>query len=113
MVEVEAAVEVVEAPSSPNQVGCPVAEAVNIETTLADSGLVMVQTTSSPIMVAQPEAPVKLGRPRAWQSANQGDGEALIMAETGKMKSGIRGARSVPLLRLPDESTQVRCSFFN
>ncbi len=59
-------------------------EPVNIEAALADSGLVLVQTTSSPVVVAQADPPVKLGRPRKQQIANQADSEALIMVETGK-----------------------------
>src|SRR6185369_4647424 len=41
----------------------PVIAAVDLDKTLADSGLVLVQT-SAPAVVAQPEPPVKLGRPR-------------------------------------------------
>ena len=62
-----------------------VAEPINIESALADSGLVMVQTTSAPVAVAQTEPPVKLGRPRKQNlQANQADSEPLIMVETGK-----------------------------
>ena len=84
VVEVEAApIEVVEAPVV-TEPAAPVVEPVNIETALADSGLVLVQTTSSPVVVAQAEPPVKLGRPRKQQIATQADSEALIMVETGK-----------------------------
>ncbi len=62
-----------------------VAEPINIESALAESGLVMVQTTSTPIVVAQAESPVKLGRPRKQNlQASQADSEPLIMVETGK-----------------------------
>lgn len=62
-----------------------VAEPVNIETALADSGLVMVQTSSTPIAVPQAEAAIKLGRPRKQTSlAAQAADEPLVMVETGK-----------------------------
>ncbi|KXB30216.1 ribonuclease E [Dechloromonas denitrificans] len=62
----------------------PVVEAVDLEKTLTESGLVMVQTTSAAV-VAQPEAPVKLGRPRKQkQLAEQTESAPLVMVETQK-----------------------------
>jgi ribonuclease E len=62
-----------------------VAESVNLEQTLADSGLVLVQTTSAPAIVPQPEPAVKLGRPRKQKPlAEQADDVPLTMVETGK-----------------------------
>ncbi len=61
-----------------------VAKPIDLEKTLADSGLMMVQTTSTAV-IAQPEAPVKLGRPRKAKSpADQADAEPLISVETAK-----------------------------
>ena len=57
---------------------------VNLDAVLADSGLVMVQTTSTPIIVAQAEPPVKLGRPRKQQPLAQAAAEPLVMVETAK-----------------------------
>ena len=57
---------------------------IDLEKTLADSGLMMVQTTSA-AAIAQPEAPVKLGRPRKAKSpADLADAEPLISVETAK-----------------------------
>jgi ribonuclease E len=57
---------------------------VDLEKTLADSGLMMVQTTAAAV-VAQPEAPVKLGRPRKQKPLNdQADSEPLVSVETHK-----------------------------
>ena len=62
-----------------------VAEPVNLEATLAESGLVMVQTTSAAVVVAQAETPAKLGRPRkAKPAAEQTESESLVMVETAK-----------------------------
>lgn len=52
---------------------------------LAESGLMMVQTTASTVAVAQPEAPVQLGRPRRRQAAAEtAPDEPLMMVETKK-----------------------------
>ena len=61
------------------------AKPIDLEKTLADSGLMMVQTTSV-AAIAQPEAPVvKLGRPRKpKQLADQADAEPLVSVETNK-----------------------------
>ena len=78
------AVEVLESPKleAPPPV---VAEPVNLEATLAESGLVMVQTTSATVAVAQAEAPAKLGRPRkAKPATDQAESESLVMVETAK-----------------------------
>ncbi len=56
----------------------------NLDAVLADSGLVMVQTTATPIIVAQAEAPIKLGRPRKQKSAAQAADEPMVMVETAK-----------------------------
>jgi ribonuclease E len=62
-----------------------VVEPVNLEATLAESGLVLVQTTSAAVAVAQAEPPVKLGRPRkAKPAAEQAESETLVMVETAK-----------------------------
>ena len=78
------AVEVQESPKleAPTPV---VAEPVNLEATLAESGLVMVQTISATVAVAQAEAPAKLGRPRKTKPAvDQAESESLVMVETAK-----------------------------
>jgi len=80
-----APVEAVEAPKAEPVAPAVVAEPVNIETALAESGLVMVQTTSAPIAVPQAEQPVKLGRPRKQNPlAAQAADEPLVMVETAK-----------------------------
>ncbi|MCG2577548.1 Rne/Rng family ribonuclease [Dechloromonas sp. XY25] len=83
---VEAApVEVVEPAKAEPVAPIVVAEPVNIETALAESGLVMVQTTSTPIAVPQVEPPVKLGRPRKQNPlAAPAADEPLVMVETAK-----------------------------
>lgn len=61
-----------------------VVEAVDLEKTLADSGLVLVQTSAT-AGIAQPVAPVKLGRPRKQKAvAEQTEEAPLVMVETGK-----------------------------
>ncbi|WP_434516348.1 Rne/Rng family ribonuclease [Dechloromonas sp. ARDL1] len=57
---------------------------VNLDAVLADSGLVMVQTTATPIIAAQAEAPIKLGRPRKQKSPALAADEPLVMVETAK-----------------------------
>ena len=62
-----------------------VAEPIDVTSALADSGLVMVQTTAAPVAVAPVEPPVKLGRPRKQNPlAAQADSEPLVMVETSK-----------------------------
>ena len=62
-----------------------VSEPIDIASALADSGLVLVQTTASAVAVAQAEPPVKLGRPRKQKAtAEQSESEPLLMVETGK-----------------------------
>ncbi|HSG21478.1 MAG TPA: hypothetical protein VLA64_00820, partial [Azonexus sp.] len=75
-------VESIEIVAAPPVVVTP--EAVDLEKTLADSGLMMVQTTAA--IVAQPEAPLKLGRPRKAKPllADQADAEPLVSVETIK-----------------------------
>ena len=60
-----------------------VAPVANIEEALAESGLVMVQTTA-PAATAQAEPPVKLGRPRKVKAAAEAADEPMVMVETQK-----------------------------
>lgn len=55
----------------------------NIEVALAESGLVMVQTTA-PVTIAQAEPPAKLGRPRKAKAAAEAADEPMVMVETQK-----------------------------
>ncbi|KAB2927042.1 MAG: Rne/Rng family ribonuclease [Dechloromonas sp.] len=75
---------VVEAPV-PAPTEAPISvPAADLEQTLAESGLVMVQTSSSAVQIAPVEPPVRLGRPRkAKASAGQNE-EPLMMVETRK-----------------------------
>ena len=58
---------------------------VDLDKTLAESGLVLVQTSSTAPVVAQPEPPVRLGRPRkAKTDGGQAADEPLMMVETSK-----------------------------
>ncbi|UCV13096.1 Rne/Rng family ribonuclease [Dechloromonas denitrificans] len=87
-VEAPAQVATVDVPVEPEitpaaPVSTPAPQPVDLEKTLNDSGLVMVQTTSA-VVVAQPEAPVKLGRPRKPKAVVEQAEEALVMVETGK-----------------------------
>jgi len=62
-------------------VAIPEVVAVDLDKTLAESGLVMVQTTA-PAVMAQAEPPPKLGRPRK-PKVMQAEGDApLQMVET-------------------------------
>ncbi|MCB4361715.1 Rne/Rng family ribonuclease [Quatrionicoccus australiensis] len=64
------------------EIVAPAAAPVDLEKTLSESGLVLVQTTAEPLM-AQPEAPVKLGRPRKQKTAaEQAQDAPLVMVET-------------------------------
>ena len=56
---------------------------VDLAATLADSGLVMVQTTSAAPMVAVAEPAPKLGRARKPKAVVAGSDEPLVMVETG------------------------------
>ncbi|MCE1238534.1 MAG: Rne/Rng family ribonuclease [Azonexaceae bacterium] len=90
--ETAPAVATVEAVSVAAQPEAPVAMEIpasslstaEIENSLADSGLVMVQTTAAPVTAAVQEAPVKLGRPRKARSVEADSNEPLVMVETGK-----------------------------
>ena len=65
-------------------VAAPAVEPVDLEKTLTESGLVMVQTTAAAV-VAQPEPPVKLGRPRKQKPlTEQAESVPLVMVETQK-----------------------------
>jgi ribonuclease E len=60
-------------------------EPLDLDTTLAESGLVMVQTSSAATFEAPAEPPVKLGRPRKPKPvATEAAEEPLVMVETGK-----------------------------
>lgn len=54
---------------------------VDIDAALADSGLVLVQTTATPTAPAVAEPPQKLGRPRKPRTA-PAEAEAMVMVET-------------------------------
>ena len=56
---------------------------VDLAATLADSGLVMVQTTSAAPMVTVAEPAPKLGRARKPKAVVAGSDEPLVMVETG------------------------------
>ena len=56
---------------------------LDLDKTLADSGLVMVQTTA-PAVVAQAEPPPKLGRPRKQVAVEASSEAPLVMVETQK-----------------------------
>jgi len=70
--------------STENAAPAVVSPTVDLSATLAESGLVLVQTTSAAV-VAQAEPPVKLGRPRKPKAAVEQTEEApLQMVETQK-----------------------------
>jgi ribonuclease E len=73
--------EVEELPVAP--VAAQVAAPVDLDKTLSESGLVLVQTTAAAI-VAQPEPPVKLGRPRKQKTVEADEEISLVMVETQK-----------------------------
>jgi len=73
--------EIAEMPAVPAQV--PVAAPVDLSKTLSESGLVLVQTTAAAV-VAQPEPPVKLGRPRKLKTVEATEEVSLVMVETQK-----------------------------
>ncbi|HQU79994.1 MAG TPA: Rne/Rng family ribonuclease [Azonexus sp.] len=56
---------------------------LDLDKTLAESGLVMVQTTA-PAVVAQPEPAPKLGRPRRQKAVEAGNDAPMEMVETQK-----------------------------
>ena len=62
-----------------------VPEPIDLTSALAESGLVLVQTTAPAVAIAPTEPPVKLGRPRKQKSVTeQAENEPLVMVETGK-----------------------------
>ena len=73
------AIEIIAAPAA------VIAEPINLDKVLAESGLMMVQT-SAPTVTAQVETPVvKLGRPRKPKAqVNPADQEPLVAVETVK-----------------------------
>ncbi len=56
---------------------------VDLEATLAERGLVMVQTTTTAPLMAVAEPAPRLGRPRKPKAVVTGDDEPLVMVETG------------------------------
>ena len=62
-------------------VATPEAVVIDIDKTLAESGLVMVQTTA-PAAIMQPEPPPKLGRPRKAKAIEAENDAPLQMIET-------------------------------
>ncbi|MGA7479613.1 MAG: hypothetical protein WBW07_11820, partial [Azonexus sp.] len=64
-------------------VAAQVAAPVDLDKTLSESGLVLVQTTAAAI-VAQPEPTVKLGRPRKQKTVEADEEISLVMVETQK-----------------------------
>jgi ribonuclease E len=76
--------KVEELPVPPAPAPVPVVEkSVDLDKTLAESGLVLVQTASSAV-IAQPEVPVKLGRPRKPKAVAEIEEVSLVMVETQK-----------------------------
>jgi ribonuclease E len=73
--------EIAEMPAAPAEVR--VAAPVDLSKTLSESGLVLVQTTAAAV-VAQPEPPVKLGRPRKLKTVEATEEVSLVMVETQK-----------------------------
>jgi len=73
--------EIAEMPATPAEVR--VAAPVDLSKALSESGLVLVQTTAAAI-VAQPEPPVKLGRPRKPKTVEAAEEVSLVMVETQK-----------------------------
>jgi ribonuclease E len=71
---------------APVLAAAPIAMSVaDLGKTLADSGLVLVQTSSAAPIIAQPEPPARLGRPRKVRTdVGQGSDEPLKMVETSK-----------------------------
>jgi ribonuclease E len=80
---VETAVEVT--PKVAEQPVAVLPEPIDISSALAESGLVLVQTTAPAVAMAPAEPPVKLGRPRKQKAAaEQAESEPLVLVETGK-----------------------------
>ncbi|HYO26893.1 MAG TPA: ribonuclease E/G, partial [Azonexus sp.] len=73
--------EIAEMPAAPAE--DRVAAPVDLSKTLSESGLVLVQTTAAAV-VAQPEPPVKLGRPRKLKTVEATEEVSLVMVETQK-----------------------------
>ena len=81
VVVVEAAPPVISETLAPAAPAAP----VDLEKTLSESGLVMVQTTSAAVAFAEAAPPPKLGRPRKEKPAVEADqAEPLKMVETQK-----------------------------
>jgi ribonuclease E len=70
-------------PAAPAAVVIP--DPVDLAKTLSESGLVLVQTTATPLVNVIPEAPVKLGRPRKQKTVEAtAEASSLVMVETQK-----------------------------
>ena len=83
-VAIPVAVEVSPEPAPAPLAPVVAADPVDMEKTLAESGLVLVQTTTAAVAV-QSEPPVKLGRPRKPKAVvEQAEEAPLVMVETGK-----------------------------
>ena len=82
-VVVEAAPAAVNLENEPKTVVTEVAPVVDLNAVLADSGLVMVQTTAA-LPTPSNDAPVKLGRPRKPKALDASVAEPLMMVETQK-----------------------------
>jgi ribonuclease E len=80
---VEAAPAAVNLENEPKTVVTEVAPVVDLNAVLADSGLVMVQTTAA-LPTPSNDAPVKLGRPRKTKALDASVAEPLMMVETQK-----------------------------
>ncbi|MGE5472542.1 MAG: Rne/Rng family ribonuclease [Bacteroidota bacterium] len=80
---VEEAVIAAAAETTPASIATPIVAPADLEKSLADSGLVLVQTSDAAPLIAQPEAPVRLGRPRKQKAAvEQAESAPLQMVET-------------------------------
>ncbi|NJD24566.1 MAG: Rne/Rng family ribonuclease [Betaproteobacteria bacterium] len=75
------AAAVIAAPAEP--IALPAATPEDLDKALAESGLVMIQTTAPAIPVAE-EAPARLGRPRKPKNESAGSDAPLVMVETQK-----------------------------
>ena len=78
-----AVVETVAPVSAEVTAPAPAAAAPDLNAVLADSGLVMVQTTSTAVPVAEAEPPAPRGRPRRSRPTPVAD-EPMVMVETQK-----------------------------
>jgi ribonuclease E len=80
--EAPAAVSPQPAPLAPPQAPAPVASTIDVQGALADSGLVMIETSAAAPAIAPAESAPKLGRPR--KPAVVIAAEPLVQVETGR-----------------------------